>query len=167
MGPLCLVAILFLSARCGLLGPKDDFRLGQTLESSEAVARAVVDRFRAGDLAGLRLLAVTETEFHKLVWPQLPASRPERNVPWDYAWQDLSAKSDANLRGRLSGWQDRGFTVVSVAFTGETTEYGTFRVHRDSVLTLRDRDGSVSNGRLFGSIIEQGGRFKVFSYVVD
>ena len=166
MGPLLLGVVLLLAVRCGWL-PMEEFRLSQTLESPEAVAAAVVDRLRSGDLAGLRQLALTETEFHQLVWPKLPASRPERNVPWDYAWQDLSAKSDANLRARLAGWQDRGFTVVSVAFTGETTEYGTFRVHRDSVLTLRDRDGNVSNGRLFGAIIEQAGRFKVFSYVVD
>ena len=72
-----------------------------------------------------------------------------------------------NLRARLSGWQDRGYTVVDVAFSGGVTDYGTFRVHRDSVLTLRDGEGNVSNGRLLGSMIEQAGRFKVFSYVVD
>ncbi len=167
MGPLCLVALLALSAHCGWLSSPADLRLEPTLESPEAVASAVVQGLKSADLSRLRQLALTENEFHVLVWPKLPASRPERNVPWDYAWNDLATKSDANLRARLSGWQDRGYTVVSVAFTGGVTDYGSFRVHRETVLTLRDGQGNVSNGRLLGSMIEQAGRFKVFSYVVD
>lgn len=167
MGPLCLVALLGSSVHCGWLSLPEELRLDPTFESPGAVASAVVQGLRSADLPRLRQLALTENEFHMLVWPKLPASRPERNVPWDYAWNDLATKSDANLRARLSGWQDRGYTVVDVAFSGGVTDYGTFRVHRDSVLTLRDGEGNVSNGRLLGSMIEQAGRFKVFSYVVD
>ncbi len=167
MGPLCLAVLLAFSVHCGWLSLPEELRLAPTLESPSAVASAVVEGLRSGDLNRLRQLALTENEFHMLVWPKLPASRPERNVPWDYAWNDLATKSDANLRARLSGWQDRGYTVVTVAFSGGVTDYGAFRVHRDSVLTLRDGEGNVSNGRLLGSMIEQAGRFKVFSYVVD
>jgi hypothetical protein len=101
------------------------------------------------------------------VWPRLPASRPERNLPWDYVWNDLRAKSDAHLRELVARWQDRGEDVVAVTFRGETTDYGPFRVHRESVVSLRDRDGDPRTTRLFGSVIEMHGRFKVFSYVVD
>lgn len=125
--------------------------------------RGLADR----DSGALRLLAITEAEFRDLVWPKLPASRPERNLPLDYVWKDLAAKSDANLRARLAGWQDRGFVLVSLTFNGGVENYGTFAVHRDTVLLLRDGDGKEQTGRLFGSIIEHKGRFKVFSYVVD
>lgn len=118
-------------------------------------------------LAEGRALAVSEGEFRDLVWPKLPASRPERNLPLDYVWKDLFAKSDANLRGRLAGWQDRGFIVISLEFKGVVEDYGTFTVHRETELRLRDRDGKEQTGRLFGSIIEHQRRFKVFSYVVD
>ncbi|HRB11684.1 MAG TPA: hypothetical protein PKU70_01625 [Vicinamibacteria bacterium] len=141
--------------------------LANTLESPEAVARAVVRGLAEKDLEALRALAVTEAEFRDLVWPKLPASRPERNLPLDYVWGDLSTKSDANLRARLGGWVDRGFVLVSVSFAGATDDYGTYRVHRETVLLLRDRDGKEQTGRLFGSMIEHRGRFKVFSYVVD
>jgi hypothetical protein len=137
------------------------------LDSPEAVARAVITALAAHDVEALRKLALTEDEFRGVVWPRLPASRPERNVPWDYAWNDLHAKSSAQLQARVRGWKDRGFDVVRVAFEGETSEYDTFRVRRKSVLTLRDRDGQETRGRLFGSVIEQDGRYKVFSYVVD
>lgn len=141
--------------------------LGNSFESPEAVASAVVSGMAAGNLDALRKLAVTEAEFRDLVWPMLPASRPERNLPLEYVWNDLAAKSEANLRARLGGWQDRGFSLVSVSFKGGTEDYGTFKVHRETSLVLKDRDGRDQTGRLFGSILEYRGRFKVFSYVVD
>ena len=163
---LALLALICLAAApsCrSATGPS----LTNTLESPEAVARAVVRGLAGNNLEALRALAVTEAEFRDLVWPKLPASRPERNLPMDYVWGDLSTKSDANLRARLGGWVDRGFVLVSVSFAGATDDYGTYRVHRETVLLLRDREGREQTGRLFGSMIEHRGRFKVFSYVVD
>lgn len=141
--------------------------LAHTMESPEAVARAVVRGFAERNLGALRELAVTDAEFRIVVWPKLPASRPERNLPLDYVWKDLAAKSDDNLRARLAKWEDRGFVLASLFFKGGVTDYGTFKVHRDTELRLRDQAGNEETGRLFGSIIEYEGRFKIFSYVVD
>lgn len=142
--------------------------LAHTLESPEAVARAVLKGLNARDVAGLQELALTEHEFRKLVWPKLPAARPGRNIPWDYVWKDLNGKSGMQLQARLHEWQPSAEgTVVKVEFTGETTDYETFRVRRKSAVTIRTPDGQETRHRLFGSIVEQGGRYKVFSYVVD
>jgi hypothetical protein len=54
-----------------------------------------------------------------------------------------------------------------VRFSGETSVYGAVRVHRRTELVMVGNDGSERIVRLFGSTIEQDGRFKVFSYVVD
>jgi len=137
------------------------------MESPEAVAGAVVRGFADRNLEALQELAVTEAEFRLVVWPKLPASRPERNLPFEYVWKDLAAKSEDNLRARLAKWEDRGFVLVSLLFKGGVTDYGTYKVHRDTELRLRDKDGREETGRLFGSIIEYQGRFKIFSYVVD
>jgi hypothetical protein len=139
-----------------------------TLESPEAVARAVLKGLNSRDLAGLQELAITKHEFRKFVWPKLPAARPGRNIPWDYVWNDLSSKSSMQLQARIHEWQPSGDgTVVKVEFTGETTDYETFRVRRKSAVTIRTPDGHETRHRLFGSIVEQGGRYKVFSYVAD
>ncbi len=141
--------------------------LQHTLDSARAVAAAVVDGLNRQDLASLERLAVTEDEFHYLVWPRQPAARPGRNIPWDYAWKDLASKSRLQLRGRVREWSDRGLSLVDVSFEGDTTDYQTYRVHRRSVLTLRDRRGQETRASVFGSMIEQDGRYKVFSYIVD
>jgi hypothetical protein len=168
-GPVGGVLLVFvaLTVASSASGCRSQVTLSHTLDSPEAVASAVVNGLQRRDLDGLAALALTEQEFRELVWPQLPTSRPERNIPWDYVWKDLRGKSRLQLRARLNEFQDRGFRVMGVRFTGETTDYETFRVHRASTLTLRDRDGHDTQMRLFGSMVEQDGRFKVFSYVVD
>ena len=54
-----------------------------------------------------------------------------------------------------------------MAFRGETTQYETYRVHREAVLDLVDEEGNELTLPLFGSILERGGEFKLFSFVVD
>lgn len=141
--------------------------LGHTFGSPKAVAEAVVAALDRRDAAALEAMAVSEAEFRRVVWPRQPAARPERNIPWEYAWRDLAAKSQVQLRGRLSEWRTGAGQVVDVTFDGETTDYGSYRVMRKSRITLRDAGGQRTSVRLFGSIIEQRGHFKVFSYVVD
>ena len=52
-------------------------------------------------------------------------------------------------------------------FTGETTQYPSFLVMRDSEIVAADETGRELVLRLFGSVLVKDGRCKVFSYVVD
>lgn len=141
--------------------------LRHTFPSPEALSRAVLTALAARDVDTLRALPLDETEFRNAVWPDLPASRPERNVPFDYAWGDLRQKSD-NARRRLAARHGgRRYELVKVLFAAETTRYRTYEVHRETVLDLRDEEGEEVRLALFGSILEREGRFKLFSYVVD
>jgi hypothetical protein len=40
-------------------------------------------------------------------------------------------------------------------------------VHRDAELVVAGRDGDERIVRVFGALVEQEGRWKVFSYVAD
>ena len=57
--------------------------------------------------------------------------------------------------------------LVAIEFDGESTPYDTFIVHRDSRLTVRDEEGVEREVRLFGSVLQRGDAYKLFSYVVD
>lgn len=50
---------------------------------------------------------------------------------------------------------------------GETTDYCPFLVHRKTVLTVRSPDGKQRALRIFGSMLEQDRRYKIFSFVTD
>ena len=141
--------------------------LSNTLASPEALSEAVLAALAARDVDRLRALALDEREFRTAVWPELPASRPERNVPFDYAWGDLRQKSGNALRRLVARHGGRRYRLAGVGFAGETTDYRTYRVHRETVLDLLDEGGAAMRLALFGSILEREGEFKLFSFVVD
>ena len=127
----------------------------------------MLDGLAAEDRGRLESLALNGQEFRDVVWPELPSSRPERGLPVSYAWDDLHQKSTNGLRRLLDQWGGRRLTLVDVTYEGETTEYETFRVHRETRLTLRDEAGEELNVHFYGSTLVRQDQFKVFSYVVD
>ena len=138
-----------------------------THASADALAREVLAALASRDRARLESLALSEAEFRARVWPELPASRPERNLTADYVWKDLEQKSRASLQTTLARLGGRHLELRRVEFRGETTDYETFSVSRDAELVVADADGVERRLRAFGSVVSDGGRVKVFSYVVD
>jgi hypothetical protein len=154
----------FVTPACGGGDPRP---LANTFESPDALARAVLDQLAHNDSAGLRALALSEEEFRSRVWPELPVSRPERNVPFEYVWRDLRQKSEGHLRQTLAEHGGRRYALVKVEFLGETTPYRTFQVAREAQLLVRDDRGEEHPIRVFGSVLRDGSRHKLFSYVID
>jgi hypothetical protein len=142
--------------------------LSSTFDSPDALGRAVLAAFQAGDREALLRLALTEQEFRQRVWPELPSARPERNLPFSYVWGDLKQKSDASLSRLLARYRGHRGELTQVRFDDARTPYKTFVVHRKSVFAIREGGGEATEEiRLCGSMIEQAGQWKVFSYVVD
>ena len=156
---MLLVALVCTS--CGSAPP-----LRNTHATPDALAAAVLAAVEQRDQATLEGLALSEQEFRDHVWPQLPASRPERNLPFSYVWGDLRQKSEAGLDTAMAEHGGRDYELVGVEFDDET-DYTDYRVHRDAAFRVRDKGGTVTTVRLCGSMIEMEGAWKVFSYVVD
>lgn len=140
--------------------------LQHTFDSPVALARAVLAAVSAGSQATLASVALSEQEFRDHIWPALPAARPERNLPFSYVWGDLHQKSETSLRSSVEQHRGHTWTLVDVRL-GEATVYNGYTVHRDAVFVVRAADGTTTDLRLCGSMVEQGGRWKVFSYVVN
>ena len=153
-------------AACSRLAPPSTSPLSNTFDSEASLAQAVLDRLAAKDHAGLRALALTEAEFRDHVWPELPTSRPERNMPLDYVWGQLKQRSDESLASTIGRFGGRRLTVKRASFSGETTTYPSFLVHRGSELIVADEAGTELTVRLYGSAMVKDGRYKLFSFVV-
>ncbi len=132
-----------------------------------ALGQAVLEAFQHRDVAALRSVAISEQEFRDHVWPQLPASRPGRNLPFSYVWGELRQKSEQSLARLLESARTQPLELVRVEYGGKTTRYAGSAVHRDTVLVVRDRKGAEQRVRIYGSTFEKDGSFKVFSFVVD
>jgi uncharacterized protein YrzB (UPF0473 family) len=52
-------------------------------------------------------------------------------------------------------------------FASGTEPFDSYVVHKETVLTLVDEDGVEHTERLFGSILEIDGQFKIYSFVRD
>jgi hypothetical protein len=126
----------------------------------------VLEALARNDRAALEAMALSEQEFRNHVWPELPAARPERNLPFSYVWGDLRQKSTGALSETLSRHGGRRYKLVRVAFSNQT-DYPSYRVHRESTLHVRDAAGKEHTLRVCGSFIEKAGVWKVFSFVVD
>jgi hypothetical protein len=154
-----LLAALF-TAGCGR-------PLANAQPSPDALADQVLTALQQRDVDRLRQLALTESEFRDVVWPELPAARPERNLPFDYVWNDLWMKSEASLRRLLAEHGGQALSLERLDFAGETTQHHSYLVRREAVVVARHAGQPPQSLRLFGSMIERDGGFKVFSYVVD
>jgi hypothetical protein len=166
---LVIVAAAVLAAACS--NPAEPTRsavaLSNTFESPEALARGVLAALETQNVERLRGLPLSESEFRDHVWPELDTSRPERNVPFEYAWGQLKQRSDEYLQQTLGRYGGRKLTLVSTRFTGETTQYKSFNVMRESEVIARDESGRELILYLYGSAMVKDGRYKMFSYVVD
>lgn len=155
-----------LGGAAGCKGEAARIPLAHTFDSPDEVARAVLDALARRDFQGLQALALTEEEFREHVWPELPVSRPERNMPFEYVWGQTRQRSDHYLRQTFARYEGQWFELLRVEFDGETTAYRSVSVSRKTVLVVRDAGGQEQRLRLFGSILRQGDRYKVYSYVV-
>jgi hypothetical protein len=141
--------------------------LANTFDSPEALAQGVLDALAKRDLQRLNSLALSESEFKAHVWPELDTSRPERNVPFDYAWGQMKQRSEGSLAGTMGRYGGRALRFVQTRFTGETTNYQTFTVMRESEVVAADETGRELILRLYGSAMVKDGRYKLYSFIVD
>jgi hypothetical protein len=141
--------------------------LAHTFSSERALADRVLGALAARDIAALQALPLSEQEFRHIVWPELPASRPDMGMPSEYAWRTLAQNSLANLAQMLDSHGGHRYRLVDVVFDGETTRYASFTVRRKARLIVHDQRGTERHLRLFGAVVERNGRFKLFSYVAD
>ena len=66
----------------------------------------------------------------------------------------------------MSNEGGKRYVLIDVRFAGDS-DYHTYRVHREATLRVRDADGTQVDLRVRELMLEQGGAWKVFSYVSD
>jgi len=159
-----LLLLLLAVAACG--GGDKPIPLAPSYESKDAAVTAFLQALAARDRDTLMAQAVSQTEFLKHIWPALPASRPDVGMPADRAWTEQAQRNTNFLSQTLGEHGGRRYELVAASFDGTATTYGSFTIHPKTTLDIRDEFG-VREVRLFGSMIESGGRWKIYSFVVD
>lgn len=133
------------------------------LSSAGALVRAIVAGVERADTAALLRLAITRAEFAWLVYPASPYTRPPLRQAPEIVWYLQSGASYQGLNRLLDrlGNTSLGFEGYSCA---EPVSQGANTLLPGCVVMDRD----VPRGRrLFGTLVERDGRWKVLSYAND
>ncbi len=143
----------------------------RVLEAAASSPMELADRFldylADGDIGKIQELGLTEDEFRKFVYPELPAADPIRNTSAEFVWNQLFIRSQSSLHGAFNQLAGRRLTLKDMRFASGTEPYDSYVVHKESVLIVEDEDGVEHTERLFGSVLELDGQFKIYSFVRD
>ena len=159
------LAVTFFSLLLTGCGTAPQPAWSNSFDSADALASAALEAIAAADESRLARLALSEDEMRDTVWPALPASRDAVGMPWNYFWREHAQRNTGYLKTVLAKHGGKGYDLAAVSFDGKTT-YGDVTIYREPALDLRTASGP-QRLRLFGSMAERGGRWKLYSFVVD
>ncbi len=136
-------------------------------DSRDELVAKIVQALEAQDTLAFEELAVDRAEWAWLYFPTDVLSKPPYELPPSLAWFQLQ---ETNRKGVLRALRELG--GHRLAYEGytcgeEPSPEGENRVWTACRVTLRRDDGDPVALRLFGAILERGGRFAVLSYDND
>jgi hypothetical protein len=131
--------------------------------SVDSLGRGVVAGFVAGDTARLHGYTLSMEEYRDVVWPRL---QMDTTTGVTFAW----SYHDNQLRGRrayqryLERMKGVPLRVGETRCTGEPRRFRGMTVTGGCRVAVTDSAGTTERMRLFGSVVEVGGRYKIFRY---
>ena len=145
----------------------EDGDLKSSAVSPQALGRLLLKRLREGDLSEVAQLGLTKEEWTRHVWPVSAANRPGSNFTPDFVWGLDAVRSRLDLSVTLSRYGGKEFQLIRVRFRKGIRDYEEFRLHRDARVEVGLPDGGKRELKLFSSVFERNGEFKIFSFKTD
>ncbi len=155
--------VILLPASCG--HPAADIpQLSNTSGSPEEVCRRVLDALSLGDTLALQNLVLTRFEHDSILVPCMPIGQDTTgNKDLELAWFMLNQRSVKGIRRALADYEGEKFEFVSVKFNKPDHTYGALTLHKGTEVRAKKADGEEVVVGIFGSILEQDGRYKLVS----
>lgn len=136
--------------------------------SRDSLVRRLARAVERRDTLAVREMTLSRAEFAYLYYPSTQYVRPPYELAPETLWflsQQNSEKGAGRLLQRHGG---RALGLVDHACPREPAAQGANRLWEECTVRYRPAGAdSVARRRLFGTIIERGGRFKFVSYAND
>ncbi len=133
-------------------------------DSRDGLVARFAEAIAAGDSTALRRLAVTPREFIDLVYPESPYTRPPYRQSPGLLWRQMQLPSGSGLRRLLERHGGRPFHVESLRCPSPPETQGNNRLHAGCTVRFASGADAAREGRLFGTILERQGHFKLVSF---
>ena len=161
------VAILALLLPGGAgAAPAQDACLAHGSPTLEEAARRFLEALGAGDADALRRLTLSTEEFRNAIWPWLPASSPRTNLTPEFVWGHYAPRNEVAFRRLLEAHGGVSYRLVAIEPESER-DFAGFQLVVRPVLVVEDPAGAQKRLQLFGSVIHQDGRYKVYGFKTD
>lgn len=141
-------------------------RLDGGVDSRDALVATFVDGVESADTAVLARLVIDAAEFIDLYYPHTMYTREPYELSPDIVWMLTTQNSDKGLVRIVRRIAGQPFGFDGYACDAEPKVEGPNRLWEGCEL-YRTLNGSREAQRLFGSIIERDGVFKLVSYSND
>jgi hypothetical protein len=129
-------------------------------ELLRTVERALADR----DTTRLLDLMVSADEYRTIIYPALPAAHPPIGASFESIWVTHYPDAWRGLKRVLGRYGGRDVRILAVRFEAADQDHRNFILHETSVVDI-EVDGRREHGqRLFGSVVDVNGRWKILSY---
>ena len=148
--------------RTGLGDTLRGFEHGAT--STAALVRMFVQALETSDTTALVRLTISRAEFAWLVYPDSPLSAPPYRQAPDLAWMRHSGASAGGLERLLDRLGGSELGLQSWSCADAPSNEGANRIWRHCVVRFQRAESGQRTLRLFSSIIERQGQFKILSY---
>ena len=145
----------------------EDGELKDSAVSPQALGRLLLERLREGDFSEVGQLGLSKEEWIRHVWPVSAANRPGSNFTPDFVWGLDAVRSRRDLSVTLRRYGGKEFQLIRVRFRKGFLAYEGFRLHRDARLEVGLPEGGKRELKLFSSVFERNGEFKIFSFKTD
>ncbi len=142
-----------------------ELRFPGSTETIDGLGRTVLEALSRSDTVTLAELRLTEREHNEVVWPELPAARPEVNFPIDFAWTNIELRDRRSLARLLPVFDGLDARFRTVQCRGATQTFETFEVLTDcwTIFDVEGREGPFE-AQLFKDVLVRGGGHKIFRY---
>ena len=133
-----------------------------TVDRDSLVARFVAALERS-DTAAFAPMAMSAAEFAWLYYADDPQAKPPYELPPDVMWFQRVEQGERGMSRALQRFGGRPLAYRGYA-CADSARLGANRVWRDCRVDVVGKDGTRAKVRLFGGIVERGGRYKLLSY---
>lgn len=135
--------------------------------SPELLVKKFVQALAEGDSRTLSLLALSRAEFAYLYFPYSADPQGDGGLPPALRWDGIVRNSEKGISRALDRMGRTPLTLDVLECRTPAKRLGPLTQQDECTVRLSRTDGTTFSGRLFGSIIGIGGRYKFVGYAND
>lgn len=132
--------------------------------SREALVRRFINALAVSDSADLGAIALNAREFIDLVYPESPYTHPPYRQSPALVWNQIQNPSASGLTRLVRRLGNQPLRYVDHRCDADPDRQGRNLIWTNCIVRLGSSNEPPTSHRLFGSIIQRNGRFKIVSY---